>query len=370
MTYVTSPTFESRIALVGGEVVRCPEFKVNEVFDSANGKDPLDQDPFYVSASRTLQEMLALHDDDRPDLIIYDFLAPAGRILAHRLKIPAVQTSPTFAHSRKNWPDQVTDPEFRRQILESSGVTDRFLTRHGVASDGFQFFREKLNIYLFPKELQPAGDDLGESCFFAGRCAGEQPYYGDWQRSAAIDRPIVFVATSTTYLQKSDFFQMCIAALSGLRCHVILSIGDHGDAAGLKPLPPHCEIVQHTSHIKILPHVSAFICLGGIITTSEALYHGVPLIVTSLGALELEWQAENLERLGIAIHIRKSEMTAEKVRAATARALEDRQMRNRVRDLRDLVRRAPGGEETANRIEEHLETWRILPAGDQMPGRA
>ena len=360
VSYVTSNKFESRVGRLGAEFVRSPEFLPKEPLELAD-KDRLEW-PVCRLAVRTLAQIVPLYERDRPDLIIYDFMALAGRVLAHKLNIPAVRTSPTFALCRQNWEQQVKDPEYRRVAIEASSLADRFLQRYGVVSNDFLFHRENLNIYLFPKVLQPDGDVFDESCLYAGRCAAEQPYYGDWQKSASGDRPIVLVSTSTTYEQGPEFFKMCIEALSGLGCHVLLSIGDGGNAATLEPLPDHVEIVQYTSHVKILPYVDAFICLPGIITASEATYHGVPLVVTSLGFPEEEWEGDNFERLGIAIHLRKAAMNVEAVKLAAIRALEDPGMRNRVKEIQRIVQREPGGEETVNSIEAYLEAYLLRGA--------
>lgn len=356
VTYATSEKFARRVAELGAEFVPAPAFRVNEVFEESIDED-VSQRPFCRLALRTLPEIQSFYERNKPDLIIYDFLAFAGRILAHRLKIPAIQTSPTFAHSQRGWENQVADPETRRLALEASSHADEFFRRHAVPSDGFLYHREKLNIYLFPKVLQPPGDVFGENCFYAGRCAAEQPYYGEWQKKDTDGRPIVLVATSTTYIRGPEFFRMCIEALSDLQWHIILSIGESGDRSALEPLPAHVEIVQHTSHVKILRYATLLICLGGIITTSEAAYHGLPIIVTSHGFPELEWQADNLERVGNGIHVRKATMDAAAVRRAAVHAMEAGHMADRVREIRRLVQREPGGEETANAIEEYLESY-------------
>jgi len=355
VTYGTSDRFASRVAELGAEIVPCPAFRIDTLSDGADEKESWQ--PYFRLAIGTLTEMARFYEGNRPDLMIYDSMAFAGRIFANRWGIQSIQINPSFAHDKENWSQQVKDPDFRKWLLESRKHADHFLEQHGIVASDSLFHREKLNIHLFPKALQPKGDVFGEEFFYAGRCAGEQPYYGDWQRRDTEGRPIVLVSTSTSYLQGPRFFRMCIDALSDLQWHVILSIGDSCDAASLAPLPAHFEIVQHTSHIKMLPHVSLFICLGGIITTAEAAYHGIPLVVTTHGFPELEWQADNIEDLGIGIHVRKAETNADTLRSLAVRVLGDRELLNRVRRMQRTVQREPGAEETVNRIEEYLETF-------------
>lgn len=355
VSYATSDVFAARVSELGATVVPFPRFILGALSDEKADAEEGHEESFIHFIAQTVSEITRGFEGDRPDLIIYDFMAFAGRILAHRWNIPAIQTSPSFAMDEDNFSQQVKDPEFRQQLLQGCESVGKILEPYGVTGSSFRFDKEKLNIYLFPKALQPKGDVFGQNCFYAGRCAGEQLIYGDWRKKSTVDRPIAFVATSTTYVRGPEFFRTCIEALAGLQWHVILSIGDSGDAGSLMPLPPHFEIVQHNSHIQILRHASLFICLGGIITTSEAAYHGVPLIVTTHGFPELEWQADNIESLGLGVHLMKSETTVESIRKSAIHVSQDTAIHNRVRQMQRAVRREPGAEETANRIEEYLE---------------
>jgi MGT family glycosyltransferase len=355
VTFVTSERFAERIKSLGAEFVACPSFDVNEMWDQQDVEKERHPHPFCRLAVRTLAQVTSFYEKQRPDLIVYDLVAFAGRILANRWSIPAVKCSPGFAFDRESIGLQISDPEYRQELLEDSAKADRFLMSHGIVESDFLFHREGLTIYLLPKPVQPGGNVYGGSFFYAGRCAAEQSYYGDWRKTHTDGRPIVLVATSTSYVQGPKYFKMCIEALSGLKWHVLLSIGDQGDPKTLSPLPPHFEIVQHTSHVKILPHVSLFVCLGGLITLSESMYHGVPLIATTLGFKELEWHGANIARLGIGVHVKGADPSAETVREAVIRLSEDARIAEKVTEMQRKVRREPGAEETVNRIEEYLE---------------
>jgi len=156
------------------------------------------------------------------------------------------------------------------------------------------------------------------------------------------------------YVRGIEYFKMCVDALRELSLHVILSIGDGGDPAWYDTLPPHFEVVQHIPHVQILPYVDLFVFLSGTISTAEALYHGVPMLVTSHGVKELEWQGDNIDSLGIGIHLKKADTSAAAIRHFANKLLCDSALHNRVRQFQKIVRRDPGAEEVANRIEEHM----------------
>jgi macrolide glycosyltransferase len=361
VSYVTAPRFSSRLSALGAEIVPCDDVRGRSIFASSMQASP-DEDrsgvhPLCRFALETVKAVAPFYEAQRPDLIVYDIVSLAARMLAKRLGIPAIQTSPTFGYDEEHFAQQVPHRVFQANELDDCRRIDEFLAGVGLGGGRrYLFHREPLNIYFFPKALQPPGHVFGSECYYAGRCAAEQPYFGDWVRTSPEDRPIVLVSTSTTFQQGPDFFRLCLEALSDLSCHVILSVGDESVAAALRPLPAHFEIVQGVSHIRMLPHVSAFVCLGGVITTSEAAYHGVPLIITSQGVPELEWLGENATALGIGLHVRKTKLTAETLRAAVLRALRDESLLSRVRSLQRSVRNEPGSEDVANRIEDYLAT--------------
>src|SRR5262249_55222220 len=83
VTYVASENYAPRIAELGAEVVPCEAFDLAAAFgEGVNDKDIAEQ-PICRLAIRTLSQVLRFYETNRPDLIIYDHVAFAGRILAH-----------------------------------------------------------------------------------------------------------------------------------------------------------------------------------------------------------------------------------------------------------------------------------------------
>jgi len=308
-----------------------------------------------------LENIVPFFEKNRPNLILYDFMAFAGRILASRWGIPAIQTSPFYAfHESDSFEAQIEHMEFRNTLVEHARIIAKFLRRYGVASSNYRVDKEKLNIYLFPRALQPNSARFGDNCFFAGRCAAERPPIGQWQDNAD-GRPIALIAMSTLLsamkgnVSAPDYFKMCIAALPSLGWHVVLAIGERCNAQALVPLPAHCEIIQHTSYLKVLLRAKLLFFMSGIASTAEATYHGVPMVAITEGVGEYEWQADHIVKLGIGAHIRKAETNAEKIRSAATELSGNAATLQKLREIQRIVRREPGGEDAANRIEAYLE---------------
>ena len=353
ISYVTTDAFVGRIAALGAEVITFPKIELNENFREAID-DAGAVTSFFSPQIELVPKMLEFYEKNRPDLILHSQLSICGRIVAARLGVPGIQFHSAFALDKDNFCRQLRDAKHRQYIRDASRQLDRLLEQHGVASNDFVFNTGKFSIYFFPKVLQPVGEAFGSDRFFAGRCPGEQSYHESWKRQDTAGRPVVLVATSTMYVRGIEYFKMCIEALRELPLHVILSIGNEGDRTWYENLPPHFEVVQHVPHPQILPHVDLFVFLSGTISTAEAMYHGVPMLVTSHGFKELEWQGDNIDSLGIGIHLKMADTNAMSIRHFANQLLCDYALQNRVRQLQKIVRSDPGAEETANRIEDHM----------------
>jgi MGT family glycosyltransferase len=345
VTYAVSDRFASIVSDVGAEFISYrPLPNIRGV------------DEWAAWSAGILEDLTPFYEANKPDLIIYDSWCPLpGLIFAKNWTVPAIQTSPDFLWDKNQMIAELESgsefSDWYRAYLEASKIAD--LERYGFGELGF--LKEKLNIFFYSKVFQWGQTALDESCFYAGRCAPEQPLVRKWQAQHTDGRPILLVATSTVYSSSPDYFRVCIDALAGLHWHVVLSIGDNNPAS-FNPLPPHFELVHHISHLDILPYAELLIHTGAIITAVESIYHGVPLLMITHGHQQLEMQAENNVRLGLGRHLRQTETTAENIRQSVLEISKDVALLRKVKEMQHLIQRDPGGEDTANRILEYLES--------------
>jgi len=346
VTYAASELFAQTVTQLGGEVVARPRLELEKL--TSQPLAPLLDD----LTERTLAQVERFYEENCPDVILYDTIDFAGRILAHRLNVPAVQTTPHFAMDRVNLHKQIKDPITRNGVLELARELDALLAKFGMTGDSI-FHRERLNIYPFPEFLQPGGAG-DERLLFAGRCGGERAVQGNWRRTDSKKNPLVLVTASTTHVHNPDYFKICVAALGGLDLHVVLSVGERPQIAEGLSLPDNVEIATRTSHTKILAHADLLIYQGGSATSAEAAYYGVPVVVLSVGSLELEWLGDNLVDVGLGTHLKGKQPQASELREAVLGTLANSAVTRRAAELKRIVRREPGSEEASNRIEDLL----------------
>jgi len=356
VTYVTSDRFASRVKDLHATVVRCPDFPNR--FSNSGGKQwnyqrPTFDTDFTDLASETFALTRPFFEQHRPDVILYDLVSLAGRAMAHVLGVPAVQISPAFFLERERLNEQLLRPEFRQATLDDARLFDDFLSQYGLKGD-VCFHREKLNIPFYPVEFQLPGTSTDSRIFYAGRCSAEQPYSRSWIPPVPSKRSVALVSTSTYFVQGPDYYRICAEILADMQWHVILAIGSNNDRKSFEPLPPNVEIVQNVPQIQILPHVDLLICLGGMITTMEAVYHGIPMLMMTHGYPEPELYADNNVRLGTGIHLRHAEATPDNIRRSVQQITTDSRVREQVAHLQRVVQNSPGAEEAVSRITTYV----------------
>lgn len=358
VSFVTSEKFSAAVAEAGAEVVPCSAFTLDIKASYQPGYEPLG--PY---TQQVLQEITSFYQKNPPNLVLYDFMAFAGRILAKQLRLPAIQTSPFYAFLEEDFAGQIEQQALRSALTDHAKKIRKFLSAYDIDSANYRVDKEKLNLYLFPRAIQPRAAEFGENCYFAGRCPCERIVRAQWEDHSG-DRPIALISmtnlrsTSSSELPVPEHFFMSIEALSSLGWHIVLALNERCDRAALGRLPEHCEIIHPSAFLKVLARAQLLVFNSGTMTTAEAAYHGVPMIAVTEGIPEFEWQADHIARVGIGIHLRKDATNSANLRAAAIRLSGDRAFVDQVQKIKHAVRREPGGEETANRIEEYLETGR------------
>jgi MGT family glycosyltransferase len=364
VSYVTSDRFEHTISTLGAECIMCqrlptvadikndPRWK-NWKFDRWYTWDDVGRGDcsFIEFSERELPQLSERLEHDRPDLILYDRLFPAGRVLAEQWKIPAVQTSPELAFhdvffTRKN--GVCYTPQ---GYAEFGDKLDAFFNAHGIPAKNSLFHKEKLHIHFFPRAFQFASESFDNRFLFAGGCIAARPSESEWKRKSTNGKPLILVSASTTSYSEPGYFHTVIEALKDLPWGVVIATGDMDDFSSFEDTPANVEIHQFLPYPSVLPHVWLNICRGGTSTVVESMSHGVALICISNFA-ELAENGDRVAELGSGIHIRQPELTAESLRRAVLRMAEDAAMLDRVKQMQQIIRsERVGPEEVANRIE-------------------
>lgn len=357
-TYVTSERYAAEVSKLGADVLLMP--RTDPPYTQDKGLTlPMGQQysgDLLDLTARTLEAVWPFFAQNKPDLILYDALAIAGLIVAERLGIPSIRMSPQFALDEENLELPIIRPEFRHFVTDRRSQIAQYLKDLGISrDDDVAFNRAVPTIYFYLLEFQLNGQKDDAHCIYAARCAAERPLSRTW-RPSPVSRPLILVSTSKTLVKGIEYYQSCLQALGDLNWHSLLATGGDVDLAALKALPPHCEIIDDLPQLLLMPHVEMILCLGGMTTTMESMYHGLPMLLMSNGYPEAETYADHVQHLGLGIHLQSAATTEEAIRKSIAQIASDRSLRERVNLMQKKIKRSPGGEEVINWVEDFLES--------------
>ncbi|NUK50771.1 glycosyl transferase [Streptomyces lunaelactis] len=346
VTYSIPEAFAELVASTGAEPRIYTSSLPPRDEPGAWGTDMLDHlRQFLADSGRVLPQLLRAYEHDRPDLILYDPVAYAARVLADRWQVPDVQLSPTAV----GWDGDV-------DVEESAA--DRWLAVNQLGLGRQRGARRPRRcIALISKSLQPHADLVDSSVYdFTGPCRGRSTRHGDWQRPADAER-VVLISLGTIYTHAPEFYRECLAAFGDLPgWHVVLQVGKSLDTDALGPVPENVELCEWFPQLRVLEQTDAFITHAGASSAHDGLACGVPMVAVPQAADQFT-NARMLERLGVARRLTKEEATAQTLRKTVLALLDD----PRTAEQCALARREMAAEGGTRRAADLIEA--------ELPGR-
>jgi zeaxanthin glucosyltransferase len=307
-------------------------------FQAAARKNDLLWNP--VETARAVQRVV---DDVAPDRVIVDHLAFSARlallahgtpyadvVLGHPSALPVGDEVYGYPPS---WPaaftpDAAALAELRRLCDE---VSASFTEEWNAALDGLgaghlrscSAFAEHGDLLLFnyPRELHepertavlPAHEFLGSSV----RDEPADPQVDAWLASS--DEPFVYVSFGSFLSVRGDVLARVLAALAAAHIRVAVAIGS-ADRAELGELPADWLVREFLPQVTLLSRAAAAVTHGGNNSVTEAMTHGVPLLVLPFSTDQFAGAAA-IERVGFGESLDPNAATVEQLRDAAERVL-------------------------------------------------
>ncbi|MGW1075063.1 macrolide family glycosyltransferase [Streptomyces sp. NPDC002537] len=351
VTYATDATMAERIRPTGAQIIRY----------EPRPAEPIVIDSMDAAARATLAMLQQLehalpqietgYADDRPDLIVNDWLAWAGPMLAAKWHVPRIQSWSAHAASEGYDFGQFTVDMFAASPVkaEFDALLTTVLKRHGIPRlELHDFYRPaEFNLVYQPKSFHVRNETFDDRYAFVGPTRLPEPR--DWTPPGT---PLVLVSLGTI-ISRPDFFHTCIQAFAAEPYHVVLSVGHGIDPASLGPLPPNIEAHQHLPQPAVLAHADAFVTHAGMNSTMEALAAAVPMVAIP-HTPEQEVTADRITELRLGHRLSPTDTTAEHLSAAVRSLLDDPATKQRLRAMQQDVHAAGGAPRAADAIESRL----------------
>ncbi|MET9499274.1 macrolide family glycosyltransferase [Streptomyces sp. NPDC006552] len=358
VTSTATDHFVPAVEAAGAEAVRY-ESVFGEFYRSPYTAEALEGEGLRCLAEATLlaDHVEAHYQDDKPDLIVHDFMAWGARFYASRHNIPTVRLFPTYGvHEKFNINDkyplvQHTDAK----VMEMFGKLGEVLPEFGLSPDPMAFFQDVAphNIVFLPRDFHYEGDSFDERFVFAGpSLADRSAYQGSWQ-PASPDRPLLLISLGTAATGWPEFFRTAIEAFDGSQWDVVMAVGDHLDIAELGTVPANFTVSRHVPQLDVLQHADLFITHGGMNSTMESLYYGVPMVVIP----QMNEQKANgmrVQELGLGRHLAAADTTVATLRQAVSDVAGAEEVAAGVKEMQAAIRAVDGPRVAADTVESCL----------------
>jgi MGT family glycosyltransferase len=293
---------------------------------------------------------------ESPDCLVYGHLFLWGRIVAHALDIPGVALCPTYA------PGAVRRPPAHPEVHSSAAEGLRSLpdelahlaaNYHLPFSDLPSLVRgaEKLVIVCILRSFQPLADTFDDRFHFVGPAfRADRDKLLPFPRERLEERPLLYISLGTLYNNRADFYNACLQSFAGTEWKVTLSLGERLDRGVLQTIPENFTVVAQAPQLEVLARADVFLTHGGMNSTMESLYCGVPLIVLP-HTREQEVTARRVVDLGLGIQLDEDTTTAEQLRHAVERVSREPSYTERIQAMQKELRAAGGYRRAADLLQ-------------------
>ncbi|MEQ3550177.1 macrolide family glycosyltransferase [Pseudonocardia nematodicida] len=361
VSYLTAPSMVEIVSGAGATAATYPS-RYRETVQGSAAEDPGFLIDLLLSESAAMVSA-ALELPEPPDVVVYDTsVLFAGRVLAHRLGVPAVQHIPVFASNEHfsylkaaynpDAPAAFSRPAAPPSWMERAlGRFGELCAQHGVDVPAAQLWFDvpPCNLVTSPREFQYAGDTFDDRFVFVGPCVADRSFLGTWTPPET-DLPIVLISLGAVFTGHPDFFADCIAAIRDEPVHAVLSVADALDPATLGELPPNVEVHRFVPHTAVLEHAALCVSHGGMGTVLEALRSGTPVIGVPWSSLDGPAVRRTAE-LGAGTVLDPATLTAEILGKEIVRVLAEPTYTERAAGLATAIAAAGGAVRAADEIE-------------------
>ena len=287
ITYITAEEFREKIEKLGAT------FKG---YDEEYSVDPNNKEGMIAVLEKTIGIYrnlieLGLKEEGTFDYLVCDSIINPGKKLIKKLGIKrTISLSTTFGlnervmeESRKtnNYSELEKYKEKLKELEKNIRVLEKdFEMEIPDITKIFLGGKVDLNLVFTSKYYQPLAETFDESYEFIGPSITDRKELEDFKIENPENKKVIFISLGTVANKNLDFYKDCFEAL-GSRDDliVIMSIGKRINAKDLGQIPNNFRIYNYVPQLEVLKQVDLFITHGGMNSSSEGLYNGLPLIV-------------------------------------------------------------------------------------------
>lgn len=267
-----------------------------------------------------VKDIIKVLENDKPDLIVNDKMAVAGRLAASYLNVPIILFFTSFAanevfNETLQWPEGIEETPARKEALKlaedlQKQYGGKVLTPYEIFASYTDF-----NIVTVDKRFQPCAETFpDDKFFFAGPQIAQRAGEAEWE-GPNNGKKTVYASLGTVFNNQPWFWPILFDAVKDLDINLICSIGSMLKPEDLGEIPANVSLHAFLPQLKVLQNIDGFVSHAGIGSIMEATWFGVPTLDIPQMGDQFD-TAKKVAELGIGTGIfGRENITSEKLRA-------------------------------------------------------
>ncbi|MDF2085406.1 macrolide family glycosyltransferase [Bacillus pseudomycoides] len=360
VVYFSIEAFRERIEKTGANVRTFDDQKFLRAFISG-GRNYLSEriNGLLHTADIIIPSVLEQIQGEHFDYIIHDSMFGCGRLLSQILKLPAINSCTSFAQTERSFErmleqlSQNIPTEIAKRINNDFQIlTTKIKEKYGVEiTSPYEVFCNPalLTIVYTTREFQPFGEVFDQTYKFVGPSISTQSTKENFDFTTIKGKSPIYISLGTVFNQAIDFYKLCFKAFENTDHTVVMSIGEKTQISDLGEIPKNFIVKNYVPQTEVLKYTKLFITHGGMNSTNEGLYYGIPLIVIPQSA-DQPVIAQQVANLGSGITLQMQELTASQLSETVDRVLRDPSFHNAVADIKESFQKSGGYQQAVDEI--------------------
>ncbi|MFZ3196507.1 MAG: macrolide family glycosyltransferase [Bacillus mycoides] len=360
VVYFSIEAFRERIEKTGATVRTIDDQKFIQAFLSG-GRNYLQEriNGLLHTADIVIPSVLEQIEGEHFDYIIHDSMFGCGRLIAQILNLPAINSCTSFAqdeksfkqmldHLSKNIPLEVQDRIHNDFENLTNGITEKY----GVnINSPYEVFCNpaSLTIVYTIKEFQPFGDTFNETFKFVGPSISTQVKNEGFDYTSIEEKSLIYISLGTVFNEALDFYKLCMKAFKNSKHTIVMSIGNKTEISDLGNIPKNFIVKNYVPQTELLKYTKLFITHGGMNSTHEGIYNGVPLVVIPQSA-DQPLIAKQVESLGAGVKLQMQGLTADQLSESVEIVLNNPSCKEAALNLKESLRKSGGYKQAVDEI--------------------